>query len=87
MAYSYISYSASHRGLSKVVYEIKLATASIVGWSNTIVYENSVANLSVRVLANSVAEIESIPEAMSSEFAATKVPNASQMIVDNLEII
>ena len=34
------------------------------------------------VLANSVAAIESRPEAMSGAFAATSVPCASQMIAE-----
>lgn len=78
VAYTEESYDDSQNPVS----EIKLATALIVGWSNKNVCGSSVVNHSVSVLANSVAAIESRPDAMSGAFAATSVPCASQMTAE-----
>jgi len=73
---------ASYDYQTAAVSEMKLATASIVGWSNSNVCETSAVNQSVSMLANSVAAIESRPEAMRGAFVATSVPIAPQMIAE-----
>lgn len=77
------SYSeSSHDGIPGPIPETKLATVLIVGWSNRSVCGSSELNHLVSVLANSVAAIESRPEAMSGAFVPTNVPCTSQMIAE-----
>ena len=57
-----------------IVVAMKVATASIVGWSNSTVYKMSVPNQSASIFANSLAAIESNPAVISGVFVDTIVP-------------
>ena len=61
---------------------IKLATAPIVGWSNSTVYGKSVPNRPPSIFENSVAAIESSPAAMSGVSIDIVVPCISRNDID-----
>mmetsp|Transcript_11835 Transcript_11835/g.32734 ORF Transcript_11835/g.32734 Transcript_11835/m.32734 type:complete len:217 (-) Transcript_11835:1627-2277(-) len=65
-----------------VVSAMKLAIASIVGWSNMSVCGNSVSKRSASAFVSSVAAIESSPTDMSGASVATLVPRISESVLE-----